>query len=192
MTKITKEFSNVLPIGKYICRECLRKRRELQEKIRFENRQKSKLRDFRNDPNYIPLEKNSHLREKVTTDEELDQFIIDLETNTNDKFEFDFIERLVKEAIRLEFFQRKKASSEKSEKESPKESSNKELEYAYKILDLPLDAKFETVKTKYRELVKEYHPDKNPNQHKNWCDEMMKQINIAYEVIEKYFEENSD
>tara|TARA_Y100001936_G_C16045199_1_gene654171 strand:- start:489 stop:1754 length:1266 start_codon:yes stop_codon:yes gene_type:complete len=188
LTKITKEFSTELPEGKYVCRECLRKRREYQERIRFENRKKSYLRDFRTRADYAPLETEHHLREKVTTDEEFDAFIIDLETKTNDDFEFRFIEKLIDESMRFEFFQRRKASAGTQDETPTKETVDSELEYSYKILDLSVGTEWNKVKERYRELVREYHPDRNPNDHKQWCDEMMKQINKAYETIEKSFE----
>ena len=188
LTKITKEFSTKLPEGKYICRECLGNRREEQTKRRFENRRKSRLRDFRTRADYTPLENQHHLREKVTTDEEFDMFIIDLETNANDEFEFKFIENLVAESLHFEFFQRKRASSGNQNKTSADETVDTELEYAYKILDLPINTDWKGVKQRYRELVKQYHPDRNPRDHKQWCDEMMKQIIKAYETIEKGLE----
>ncbi len=51
----------------------------------------------------------------------------------------------------------------------------------YKILGVPRDADDKTIKRAYRQLARQYHPDKNPGDKQS--EETFKGINEAYEVL---------
>lgn len=57
---------------------------------------------------------------------------------------------------------------------------------ACKILGIPEDCTVAEVKSTYRKLAKQYHPDINPS-----GEEMMKQIVSAYEVVIEYVSNNT-
>ncbi|RLD17856.1 MAG: J domain-containing protein [Caldiserica bacterium] len=61
-----------------------------------------------------------------------------------------------------------------------------EIEWAREVLGLPEEATFKEIKDAYRELVKKYHPDKCRKKDKEFCEEKMKEINKAYEIITLY------
>ena len=58
---------------------------------------------------------------------------------------------------------------------------------ATKILNVELSSSIEEITKKYRQLAKKYHPDicKKPE-----CEEKFKEINMAYEILKKYVEED--
>ena len=62
-----------------------------------------------------------------------------------------------------------------------------EIDDARKILELGEDATLEEVKKTYRSLSKKWHPDKCKKD-KELCHEMMKKINKAYKLINKYIQ----
>ena len=51
----------------------------------------------------------------------------------------------------------------------------------YKILGVSKDADDKAIKRAYRQLARQYHPDKNPGDRKS--EETFKEINEAYEVL---------
>lgn len=51
----------------------------------------------------------------------------------------------------------------------------------YRILGVPENAAEEDIKSAYRRLAKEYHPDAHPGDEK--CEEMFREINEAYDVL---------
>lgn len=51
----------------------------------------------------------------------------------------------------------------------------------YKVLEVPEDASAEAIKESYLNLVKRWHPDRNP--YNGLSHEMMKMFNEAYEVL---------
>ncbi|NMB41856.1 MAG: DnaJ domain-containing protein [Firmicutes bacterium] len=58
------------------------------------------------------------------------------------------------------------------------------MEDYYKVLGVSADSSDEEIKKAYRELVKQYHPDKftdNPLRH--LAEDMLKKINTAYEIL---------
>ena len=59
----------------------------------------------------------------------------------------------------------------------------------YRALELELGASREQVKQAWRELVKVWHPDRFPNDARlqRKALERLKEINCAYEVLERYF-----
>jgi hypothetical protein len=68
----------------------------------------------------------------------------------------------------------------KDEEEFKKLKQNSEFPDYYKILGIPKDASEREMKEKFRTLVKEWHPDKNPDPK---TEEKMAEINKAYEVL---------
>jgi len=54
----------------------------------------------------------------------------------------------------------------------------------YKVLELPRGGAMTDVKSAYRRLSKEWHPDHNPNCGKR-CDDKMAEINKAFDAIKK-------
>ena len=54
------------------------------------------------------------------------------------------------------------------------------MENYYEILGVQMTATVEEIKKRYRELVKEFHPDKNSSKE---AEERIKQINAAYETL---------
>ncbi|HEY8362653.1 MAG TPA: molecular chaperone DnaJ [Tissierellaceae bacterium] len=52
----------------------------------------------------------------------------------------------------------------------------------YEVLGVPRDATEDEIKKAYRQLVKKYHPDLNPD-NKEECEAKLKEINEAYEVL---------
>lgn len=54
----------------------------------------------------------------------------------------------------------------------------------YDILDVPMTATPDEIKTQYRQLVRIYHPDRFRNQDdKAYAEEKLKEINIAFQVL---------
>lgn len=51
----------------------------------------------------------------------------------------------------------------------------------YRILGVPENAAEEDIKSAYRRLAKEYHPDVHPGDEK--CEEMFRKVNEAYDVL---------
>ena len=61
-----------------------------------------------------------------------------------------------------------------------------EIGQARKLLGLGEAATLKEVKKTYRELAAKYHPDKCKDEEKPACEEMMKKLNQAYELIATY------
>lgn len=57
---------------------------------------------------------------------------------------------------------------------------------ALRLFDLPLSARPETIKTRYKELVKKWHPDLNGGSKE--AEEKLKHINMAYTLLKVRFE----
>jgi len=53
----------------------------------------------------------------------------------------------------------------------------------YEILNIPIDANNDLIKSSYKKLILEYHPDKNPD--KKDENDIFTSINIAYKVLKK-------
>ena len=68
----------------------------------------------------------------------------------------------------------------KDNEEFRKSLQNSNLPDYYKILKIPQDASQEEIKNQFRKLVKEWHPDRNPDPS---TKEKMAEINKAYEVL---------
>jgi len=60
-----------------------------------------------------------------------------------------------------------------------------EISAARDILDIPEQATMETIKSNYRRLIAEWHPD-TCDEKKELCEEMTLKIISAYRIIEKY------
>jgi uncharacterized membrane protein YkvA (DUF1232 family) len=52
----------------------------------------------------------------------------------------------------------------------------------YELLGIDKEAEHDAIKRAYREKLKEWHPDKNPDRHEK-AEEMTKTLNIAYSVL---------
>ena len=57
-----------------------------------------------------------------------------------------------------------------------------DLNKAYKVLEVPLNANNETIKKAYRKLAVKWHPDKNPD-NKVVAENNFKEIAQAYEIL---------
>ncbi|MCK5604348.1 DnaJ domain-containing protein [Candidatus Pacearchaeota archaeon] len=55
---------------------------------------------------------------------------------------------------------------------------------ALKVLGMPVGSKMTDIKTRYRKLAMEFHPDKNREDKE--AEEKMKRINVAYETCCRY------
>ena len=58
---------------------------------------------------------------------------------------------------------------------------------ARQLLGLSETATLRQVKSVYNRLANRYHPDKCKDPDKVKCEEMMKKVNKAYELVMKYF-----
>ena len=61
-----------------------------------------------------------------------------------------------------------------------------QIDEARQLLGLGETATLRQIKAAYKRLANRYHPDKCKDEEKVNCEEMMKQINLAYELITKY------
>lgn len=73
-----------------------------------------------------------------------------------------------------------KKSINKDNEEFRKSIKNSNFSNYYKILEIPNNATQAEIKNQFRRLVKEWHPDKNPDP---TTKEKMAEINKAYEVL---------
>jgi len=62
----------------------------------------------------------------------------------------------------------------------------KQIDEARKILGLDEEASIEEIKEAFRDLSLKYHPDRCKEQDKKHCEEMIKKINQAKEIILAY------
>ena len=62
---------------------------------------------------------------------------------------------------------------------------------ARQLLGLSETATLRQVKSAYNRLANRYHPDKCKGPDKVKCEEMMKKVNKAYELVMKYFADYS-
>lgn len=87
----------------------------------------------------------------------------------------------------------KKEEKSYKKQETPKSEPKKEYgkygrfsdSSAYVVLNVNPSDDFKTIKKAYRKLVREYHPDLNPNEIEKYT-EITQLINSAYEKLEKY------
>ncbi|PIE84992.1 hypothetical protein CSA08_04315 [Candidatus Gracilibacteria bacterium] len=84
-----------------------------------------------------------------------------------------------------------KSSYNKTEEDLEDNSNLEDNEYArfyspsaYVVLGVNVDDDFKTIKKAYRELIRKYHPDKNPQDVKLYT-EISQNINNAYEKLKK-------
>ena len=66
-----------------------------------------------------------------------------------------------------------------------------QINEARELLELEETATLKQIKQAYKRAAKRYHPDKCKDEDKAKCDEMMKKINEAHELIMKYCAEYS-
>ena len=66
----------------------------------------------------------------------------------------------------------------------PKEAE--QIEAALDVLDLPRLITRDDIKKRYRQLAREYHPDRRGGTDQNGADEMMERINAAYTLLMEY------
>jgi len=62
----------------------------------------------------------------------------------------------------------------------------KEINEARKLLGLDEEVTLPEIKEAYRKLALKYHPDRCKDEKKKDCEEMIKRINCAYEVVMGY------
>ena len=62
----------------------------------------------------------------------------------------------------------------------------REIDNARRILGLGEEATLEEIKRAYRQLAREYHPDKCRDERKKGCEEAFKKINGANEILMAY------
>lgn len=67
-------------------------------------------------------------------------------------------------------------------------SKYQEILEAKELLNLPERASMEEIKSRYRRLITQWHPDKC-NENTETCNEMTKKLNAAYKTIMLYCEE---
>lgn len=63
------------------------------------------------------------------------------------------------------------------------------LKAARKLLSLPESVAMAEIRTRYREAVKEWHPDRNPEGDRAVCEEKTARIHEAYQELMGYCEE---
>ncbi len=61
-----------------------------------------------------------------------------------------------------------------------------DIDKARKILGLGESATLEEIKNAYYNLVKKFHPDKCRDKDKKECEQKLKKINWAFEIIKDY------
>ena len=61
-----------------------------------------------------------------------------------------------------------------------------QIDEARRLLGLSQTASIKQVKQAYKRIANRYHPDRCKDADKANCDEMMKKVNEAYELIMKY------
>lgn len=62
----------------------------------------------------------------------------------------------------------------------------KQIDEARKILGLDEEAAIEEIKEAFRRLALKYHPDRCRDQDKKHCEEMLKKINHAKDIVLRY------
>ncbi len=62
----------------------------------------------------------------------------------------------------------------------------KQIDRARKILGLDEEASMEDMQNSFRSLVLKYHPDRCKEKDKKHCEEMLKKINHAKDIIKSY------
>jgi DnaJ-class molecular chaperone len=53
----------------------------------------------------------------------------------------------------------------------------------YETLEVSPNASIDVIKKVYRVLVEKYHPDKHPENRRQWAEEMTKSVNEAFAVL---------
>ena len=56
---------------------------------------------------------------------------------------------------------------------------------AFQVMELNVEVKWEKIQSKFKELVKKYHPDKNRGSKK--FEDKLKKITLAYSQLKKTF-----
>lgn len=116
---------------------------------------------------FLYLARNQILRRKLSYD------IGDFESKKNRDYE-----KYHSDWTSDEFVGKKTHNYDNDEYRKTKKNSN--FPNFYKILEIENDATQEEIKNQFRRLVKEWHPDKNPDPA---TKEKMAEINKAYEVL---------
>lgn len=62
----------------------------------------------------------------------------------------------------------------------------KQVDEARKILGLGEEAGIEEIKEAFRNLALKYHPDRRKEKDKKHCEEMLKKVNRARDIIKSY------
>jgi DnaJ-domain-containing protein 1 len=115
----------------------------------------------------------------------------------NDDFlrEFEAWEERLRRKMKLDDeFESSKSYAQTSEPPpKPKPAKDEKIAAYYANLETPYGADLETVKKAYRNLMKQYHPDKfsGDAEKQKTATEITKRLNEAYQALEKYLQSRS-
>ncbi len=106
----------------------------------------------------------------------------DLDSNYN----YDELSHIIEELNKSNKVSEKSDQFQSNHTKAKVENEKMNLQKACEILEIPLDADWETIQNSYRRLIKEYHPDKVNNMGKEirkLAEQKTIEINQAYDYI---------
>ena len=101
------------------------------------------------------------------------------------------LKRIIDELNREKTKGKKFSSKRGDNKDDYKSNHNKvfNIDDAFSVLDLKKDDDVEIIKAKYKQKIKEYHPDRVANlgiELKQLAEQKTQEINMAYDMIKKF------